>query len=254
MNDLNNNSLLSNLTHYTIKIADLVIEIETKSPGIYGYCIHYLTNEQPDIKVRIFEKDIQNEISRIKPKPQYINTIYLESIALYRKIAEAALNYNILLMHGAVIAHEDRAFMFIASSGTGKTTHIRQWLEKDEKAFVVNGDKPLVKLSEGKAFVCGTPWCGKERMETNIIVELDAIIYLERSEYNSIKEIDFKAAIPYLLQCTHRPSDIMKMKKTLELLSLLQNKVRFFKFNINNFKDDCFKIAFEELVGTYETY
>ena len=49
-------------------------------------------------------------------------------------------------MHGAVIRYKGKAYLFTAPSGTGKTTHIRQWLKKAEGTFVVNGDKPLIKV------------------------------------------------------------------------------------------------------------
>ena len=239
----------ADLRHFTIKTAGLTIAIETLSPGTYGYCIRYLSEGSPDICVSITEEDIQREIQDSKNRSEVINNQYLETIAVYRKIAEKALCFDTILMHGSVIAVDGRAYMFSAPSGTGKTTHIRKWLEKDSTAFVVNGDKPLIRITDTEAIACGTPWCGKERMGTNTMVPLRGIAFMERSEDNSIEEISFKQAIPFLIQQIHCPKDSNLMMQTLSLLDKLKGKVRFFRFRCNNFKEDCFRVSHDGLCG-----
>lgn len=247
--DVDNKPSKIDMNHFSIKIAGIVIGIDTLSTGTYAYCLRYLSDESPKIRVSITEEEIEQEIERNKKSGYYINEIYLESIAIYRKIAEALLEYNAFLIHGAAIAHNEDGFIFTAASGTGKTTHIKQWLEKDINAYVINGDKPLIKLTENEAIVCGTPWNGKERMGTNKMVPLKAIVILERSAENHIEELHFGKAYQYLLQHVHRPADPIRMKKTLDLLAQLYGKVRVFKFYINNFREDCFKVAYEALVS-----
>lgn len=239
----------ADLRHFTIKTAGLTIAIETLSPGTYGYCIRYLSEGSPDIYVRVTEEDVQREVQATKYPEGIINEQYLETIAVYRQIAEKALRFDTILMHGSVIAVDGRAYMFSAPSGTGKTTHIRKWLEKDSAAFVVNGDKPLIKITDTEAIACGTPWCGKERMGTNTMVPLRGIAFMERSEDNSIEEISFKQAIPFLIQQIHCPKDPDLMIQTLSLLERLNGKVRFFRFHCNNFKEDCFRISHDGLCG-----
>ena len=248
----NNGNAKSDMNHFSIEIAGLIIGIDAISTGIYGYCIRYLTDKSPVVRVGITEEELHKEILKNKKYRKVPNEVYLESIGIYRKIAEYALSHDVLLMHGAVIAHKKDAFMFVASSGTGKTTHIRQWLLNDKEAYVVNGDKPLIRINSKEAFACGSPWNGKEEMGTNATVRLNAIIILERSNENHIEEIPFKAAYPYLLEYSHRPEDIAKMKKTIDLLMRLNGKVRFFKFYINNFKKDCFPMAYNKLIQTVE--
>ena len=155
-------------------------------------------------------------------------------------------------MHGAVIALDDQtSFMFTAKSGTGKTTHIRKWLENAPGAFVVNGDKPLIKIADTEAIAYGTPWCGKEHLNTNIGVPLRAIVLMERSEDNAIEEITFSQAFPTLLQQTYRPADADKMRKTLSLLSALNGKMKFYRFRFNNLKPDAFRVSYEALTGKH---
>jgi len=140
-------------------------------------------------------------------------------------------NCTPFLMHGAVIAMDDQAYMFTAPSGTGKTTRIRLWQKQYPSSIIVNGDKPLIRISKDKIIACGTPWCGKEGWNTNTMVPLRAIFLLERSdERNSIEEISLGSAFPALLQQTYRPDESELMRKTLLLLKSLEGKVKIFKF------------------------
>ena len=57
-----------------------------------------------------------------------------------------------------------------------------QWLDKfGDRAFIINGDKPIVRKTDEGIFVFGTPWCGKEGFNENIRVKLKSICILERA-------------------------------------------------------------------------
>ena len=88
----------------------------------------------------------------------------------------------------------------------------------------------------------------KENKYTNTMVPIKAIVCMERSEENHITEITFAQAFPFLLQQSYRPGDKDKMRKTLRLLQSLNGKVKFYRFKCNNFKDDCFEVAYNALV------
>ena len=126
-----------------------------------------------------------------------------------------------------------------------------QWLDHLPGAFVVNGDKPFIKFQEDgvKPLVCGSPWGGKENLYTNTMVPLKSIILMEHAEGNHIKQIPFTEAFPILLQQTYRPDDTEKMRKTLRLMQRLNPTVSFWRFQCNNFKGDCFEVAYSALVG-----
>ena len=157
------------------------------------------------------------------------------------------LDYNTFLMHGAAVADGEGAYLFTAPSGTGKTTHIKKWLENLPGAYVVNGDKPLVEITAEGAIVHGTPWCGKEKLGCNGKAPLRAVVLQQRGEENRMEEITFGAALPTLLRQSYRPDDPEKMKKTLSLLAELGKRVRFFRFTCNNLKPDAFQVAYDAL-------
>lgn len=233
---------------FTISIAGHTIAINALYTEVYELCNDYLSDMSPELQIFISEEDIA--IERSEPVTETISerNSYLETLTVYRKITEEMLRFDTLLMHGAVIATgNDAAYMFTANSGTGKTTHIKKWLNNVKGSFVVNGDKPLIKITEDQVIACGTPWCGKEHMGTNTMIPLKAIVLMERGEDNTIEEITFSKAFTQLLQQTYRPKDGEKMKSTLGLLLRLNGKVRFFKFKFNNYKEDSFNVAYNAL-------
>lgn len=235
---------------FTVGFAGLLIEIETVSTCVCVFCRDYFQDGQPDFKVQITEDDIGKEIeesSLVRP-----DKVTAELTAAHRKIVEKAIDYNVFLMHGAVIALGEESYMFSAPSGTGKTTHIKLWLQHVDDSIVVNGDKPMVRIVDDDVMVCGTPWSGSEHLHTNVIKPLKAIVFMERGESNHIEEIDFSEAYPHLLEQTYIPRDLEKAKKVLALISSMYKKVSFYRFQCNNLKDDCFKTAYNGLVKSEE--
>ena len=236
--------------HFCIYVAGHTIAVQTLFTDTYALCKEYLCNDDPEQEICIREEDIILE--RIETEKMNVSRRdgYLETLAVYRKISELMLSYDTFLMHGAVIATgQNAAYMFAANSGEGKTTHVQKWLEKAEKSFVVNGDKPLIKITDAQAIACGTPWCGKEHLGAKVMVPLKAIVLMERGEDNVIQEITFGKAFTLLLQQTYRPADAEKMRKTLVLLSMLKNRVHFYQFWFNNLKPNAFEVAYTALTG-----
>ena len=217
---------------FTMGLAGHVIEIDTVSTCTCVLCMDYLCEGTPDIQIKVTDEDVQREASIISRKN--LRPIDLINATAHRKVVEALLEHDFVLMHGAVVAAGNRGYMFSAPSGTGKTTHVRHWLRNLESSYIVNGDKPLVRVEDGKAVAYGTPWCGHEGMGRNAKVPLEAIVFLERSESNRIAEISFTKAYPRILQQTFMPHDQKAPERTLDLLSKLHNTTTFWHFACNN--------------------
>ncbi|MEE0868112.1 MAG: hypothetical protein UIL37_07435 [Clostridia bacterium] len=139
-----------------------------------------------------------------------------------------------MLMHCAAVSVDNEAYLFTAVSGTGKTTHINLWREKfKDRCFVVNGDKPIIRRIDGKFYVCGTPFMGKENYGTNKMVPIKAICILERGKQNEIKKIAPHEAISTILVQTLRTNDMEEMEKMLSLSDKLLSAVPFYKLKCN---------------------
>lgn len=239
---------------FIMRVANRNVLVRCVYPGSYNMCRPYWAegNSVPEMEISVDVGMIHTETERIRQtEGQRLDAKSTEKLLLHRLISEALLSFDTLLLHGSVVALDDAAFMFTAKSGTGKSTHVQNWLDNIDGAYVVNGDKPfiIVREADKAPLACGSPWAGKENMQTNAIVPLKAIVLLERAEENQIERISFGQAFPFLLQQVYRPEDEEKMRKTLRLMQRMSSAVSFWRFHCNNFKDDCFEVAYRALVG-----
>ena len=165
-----------------ISIASLVVEIENKYEYIKTQSREYITNAAADFTVRADEEDFEREEQNCGSEARFSRD-YLESIIIYRKIAEELPKYNAFVFHGAAMYDGRGAYVLTAPSGTGKTTHMRLWLDLYPDVSVLNGDKPIIRLEGGVPYVYGTPWQGKENYGKNAKAELLAIAFLSRGSW-----------------------------------------------------------------------
>ncbi len=240
----------------TYKIADKNIAIHSIYADVHEYCKDYITDETPDFSVQTAQSDITYEREKSAKEDlaegraiRDFTDGYLEELAVYRKIAEKMLDYDTFLFHGSVIAVDGQGYLFTAKSGTGKSTHTRLWREYlGSRAVMVNDDKPLLRVSQSGVTVYGTPYNGKHRLGNNISVPLKCICILERAEQNTIKEISKSDAYVLLLQQTYRPSDSIKMAKTLTLADKMAESVRLYRLGCN-MNIEAAQVAYHKMKG-----
>ncbi len=214
---------------FVIRIAELNIGIENKFSYIQDMCRDYIVNETPDFSVAVTDAEILKE-----SKGSENNKGYFESLAIYRKIAEKVIGYNTFLLHGVVIDVEGCGVGFLAKSGTGKTTHMLLWKELLEaKVTVVNGDKPLIKVKDNKVFAYGTPWAGKEKLQTNTQTTLNKVCFIERSSENECILLDKEAAFQRFIKQVYMPHDAELVFSVMGLVYELINKTDFYLIKCN---------------------
>lgn len=174
---------------------------------------------------------------------------YLETLALLRKVAEVLPEKDGFLMHGAVIQWRDKAYMFTAPSGTGKTTHIRLWRKYlGQGVSIINGDKPFIRIVDDCVRIYGTPWAGKEGWQNNKNAPLGGICIIERGTECRIRKLDSKEAIPYLLGQIHFGDSSAQAGKTLELLDILIKKVPVYILNCD-ISEHAVRTSYEAMTG-----
>ncbi len=93
-----------------------------------------------------------------------------------------------IAVHSSSLLYRDRAYLFIAPSGTGKTTHTDMW-EKLYRVTILDGDVVMLSIEDGRAYAYGLPWCGTSQKYQNKRVELGGIFVLERANKNEICEL-----------------------------------------------------------------
>ena len=224
---------------FQIALAGRIVEIRPMYSQIRALCRDYILPDrrEADISISLGELDIEHEaeIARREEEGTGIQTFYspayLETVGAYRHIVEALASLDTLLVHGSVVSTDGQGIMFTAPSGTGKSTRTKLWLDTIDSSIVVNGDKPLLRVTESQVLAYGTPWCGKEGWNTNTSVPLKAIFLLERSESgNFIRELSFSEAFPKLIRHTYLTGNAIVRRKTLNLLRSMAGKVKVFQF------------------------
>jgi hypothetical protein len=120
--------------------------------------------------------------------------------ALMIMYAFRTANMLTLEMHAATIVRNGLGYLFLGHSGTGKSTHARQWLQAFPDAWLLNDDNPILRImDDGKIRVFGSPWSGKTPCYKNDSVCVKGIIKLSQAPHNKIRHISLPEAYAYIL-------------------------------------------------------
>ena len=103
-------------------------------------------------------------------------------------------------------------YLFLGHSGTGKSTHARQWLAAFEDAWLLNDDNPILRVMDnGQVRVYGSPWSGKTPCYKNAGVKVGGIVKLSQAPHNKIQTISLPQAYAYMLSSASG----LKMEQTM---------------------------------------
>ena len=215
------------------RIADLDIKINNKYKYTTDLCKDYLVETADghyDFEVFPTKEDYDIDKEFLKGYPDS----YLESVSIYRQIARCIPDYNAMLMHACIVEMDGRGYAFSAPSGTGKSTHARLWLSAfGDRAKIVNGDKPIIRLIDGVLYAYGTPWCGKEGYNINTRVPLECICFLSQAKDNKIRQIDSKTALSRIFTQLLLPESREQTDKFFGMLDVIFEKVKFYSLECN---------------------
>ena len=96
-------------------------------------------------------------------------------------------NYG-LILHASFVRTGDRAILFTAPSGTGKSTQAELWCHHRD-AELINGDRAAVMLENNAVYACGIPFSGSSGVGKAAKLPLGAIIYLSQSPENHVERL-----------------------------------------------------------------
>lgn len=213
---------------FNICLAEINFCIDNKYSYIEEMCKDYQTDEPAQVCVVATDDQINAE------GDEGFDRGYLESLAIYRQIADKIIDYGGFLMHGVVADIQGSGVAFLAKSGVGKSTHTALWQEVlGEKMTVVNGDKPLIRIIDGVVYAYGTPWAGKEKNQTNTKTQLKKICFIERAEINSCAEISKETVLERLFTQIYKPKEGLKIAATMDLMEKVISNCRFYTIRCN---------------------
>jgi hypothetical protein len=99
-----------------------------------------------------------------------------------------------------LIDSQEKGYLFLGHSGTGKSTHARQWLAAFDDAWLLNDDNPILRVMEdGEVRVYGSPWSGKTPCYKNAYARVGGIIKLSQAPHNKMRILSLPEAYAYML-------------------------------------------------------
>jgi hypothetical protein len=215
------------MNHY-YKIADLTVEMDT-----FG---RTLEQAKPYAIPPVDKADvsIKCDWERFKEKHPELSEETCEYIFTASAFYKSLILFDGIMLHSSAVVVDGKAYLFTAPCGTGKSTHTQLWLKKfGDRAFILNDDKPALRLEDGKFYAYGTPWSGKHDISVNCRAELGGICILSRGEVNKIERIKGKDAIIGIYSQTLRIKDVAYFDKILSLIDKLIERVGVWRLECN---------------------
>lgn len=228
----------------TYQFAGICVEINHIYPYFAEMAKDYLCDEKPAFSISTTQADIDLERTDAQ-----VQDGYLESLAIYRKLCDKLVEMGVVLFHSAAITAGGKAYLFTAPSGTGKSTHIKLWRKRYGKAVgIINGDKPLISITEQEIRAWGTPWDGKEHWSANRSAPIAGICYLCRGVDNEITPMSSQEALSVLFSQSYRPSTEAGMRRLMQLLQELSQRVPFWKLKCN-MSEEAAEVSYAAMRG-----
>ena len=226
---------------FCIELAEVPARIRCRFADSKRFLRQYISEREPLFTVEPTAEDLQrtqagfdrmDEAEGIPPRQR--TEEYLEKNALHSLLAEKLTAYKVLLMHGSALCMDGQAYIFTAPSGTGKSTHARLWREAfGDRVWMINDDKPLLRIENEGVRVYGSPWDGKHHLSRNDSAPLKAIVSLHRGKTNHIEPMSQADAFMALLPQKYRSKDQDVARRVIALQTALLDKAAFYRIYCN---------------------
>ena len=196
----------------TYQIAGLTVRMES-----FGRTV---TQAEPYLVEDCGEADItiRSNWENLKANQPHLSDEDCEYLSTGSSFYTQLLKFDGMMVHASAVVVDGRAYLFSGPCGTGKSTHTKIWrkLFGDERAKILNDDKPALRLEDGQWFAYGTPWSGKTDQNLNIRVPLAGICFLKQASENRIRRLSQAEAVSRIITQTVR-----KFKNVERLDSML---------------------------------
>ena len=214
---------------FMMEVAGSVFAVQPLFESTRAYCADYLTDREPEFSVAVDRADLVQEQRLLDIeadeeglKRRKFSDMFLERSVIQRRVAEALIGKDTLMLHGSTVAVDGQAYLFTAPCGTGKSTHTRLWREVfGDRAVMVNDDKPFLRITSDGVLACGSPWTGKHGLGSNVSFPMKGICILSRGSENRIRLLAPEDAADFLRSQCFVPVDSEQAGRALELLDRL---------------------------------
>ena len=204
-NDRNANLLFSFSGNTVIYIPDKSPDDEMKVDGMSFRVYH----NKGSVTVCGISNDIEHRFNLSADRKKVTSDLTLalsyEShfLAFFLRAAYglAAAHYQTIKIHASVIEKKGKALVFMGKSGTGKSTHSRNWQKFVPNCSLLNDDEPILRvLNDGTVRVYGAPWSGSTACYRNDSAEIAAFVRLYQNPENKLTKLKGVNAFASLYQ------------------------------------------------------
>ena len=109
---------------------------------------------------------------------------------------------------------------------------------------MINDDKPIIRLYDGRFYACASPWSGKDRWMNNIDAPLHAIIRIKQAEQNRIEEVPDEDIWEVLMNQIYKSSKHDTMQRIMNTVEQMIKDIPTFNMECNT-DEDAARLAFE---------
>lgn len=219
-----------------VRIADINIKINYQYGLVKDMCKDYIFDDE---NIDLICEANKADFEKYRKES---NDEYGEFLAIHESIARKLADYNRTLIHGAAIAYNNLAYLFLAPSGVGKSTHIKIWKDNITGISIINGDKPII---DENGYIYGTPWAGKEKWNSNIKCKLAGVVLLHRGLDNSIIRINKNEYLNELLSQIYRNNNF---DRSISIFDKAINNIPLYYLSCNT-NVDAAKVCFDTIVN-----
>lgn len=215
------------------KIAGLIVKMDSWGRTVDQAKPYEIeSTDHVDITINTAElADLGTPLERLWPHLDDERREYLGTGSLFYK---KLLDFDGMKFHSSCVVVDERAYIFTAFSRTGKSTHTSLWLRQfGNRAYILNDDKPALRLEDGVWYAYGTPWSGKNDISKNARIPIAGIACLERGIQNEIVPFSGVEAIQAIIRQVNRPASPEYRIKVLTLVDSLMKTVPVWRLKCN---------------------
>lgn len=212
-------------------IAGIIVDMNIRYPRLRNQSKAYEYNgdRETNVQIRLGE-DFYRE--RLEENP-HLDYEMIEYIWMGAEFYNSLVHFGGMLLHSSCVVYNGEAYLFSAPCGTGKSTHTQIWLKRFPGAFILNDDKPAIRLTDRGVYAFGTPFSGKTSQNVNTCAPIKGICIIGRDTTNHIEPADPDDALFNIMNQTVRPTAEDCMEKMLATLDEVLRKVPVYRLYCN---------------------
>lgn len=226
----------------TYKIADLFVQMDSFGRTVRQAAPYLCEDAAPDIT-------ITSDVETLREKNPHLSLDDCEYMSTGSSFYRQLVRFRGIMLHASCVVVDGRAYLFSAPCGTGKSTHVQRWLQLfGDRAYVLNDDKPALRVIDGKIYAYGTPWSGKNDCNRNAKAELGGIAVVRRASENSMCVLPAERAVFSLLDQTARSIQPEMMHLLMDSIDAIVSTGKLYELSCN-MDISAAKLSYETMSG-----